>query len=197
MCKHGIDRRGVGYDSYDTQKRRYNEYASYSVSQYGYEVWRCGNVDDNQRTYVHQLLAVAEGEDPHKVYSDEYHVHHENRVKWDNRPENISLVDAKEHMRIHAERGDTAMGKGRYDHTSDIRFPNELREVADEIAENTTLTKWEADLLVGYADGFSKTELTKMLNVSEQGVEARTNSIHEKWAKAENTVNVLEDMWGQ
>lgn len=52
---------------------------------------------------IHRLLAVAEyGIDAVK----DKVVHHKNKIKWDNRPQNIELMDAAEHSRHHAlERG--------------------------------------------------------------------------------------------
>lgn len=51
---------------------------------------------------VHQLLAIAEGADPHIVFGGmDYHVHHENHIPWDNRPENIEVISAKEHQARH------------------------------------------------------------------------------------------------
>jgi hypothetical protein len=52
---------------------------------------------------LHRLLAVAKYgiEDV-----EDKVVHHKNRVKWDNRPENIELMDADEHSRHHALEND-------------------------------------------------------------------------------------------
>ncbi len=51
---------------------------------------------------VHQLLALAEGVDPWKVFSNgEYHVHHENELRWDNRRGNIEMKNRKEHGKHH------------------------------------------------------------------------------------------------
>jgi len=51
---------------------------------------------------IHQLLAIAEGADPHKLFSDgEYVVHHENGLKWDNRPDNIMVMSSKAHTSYH------------------------------------------------------------------------------------------------
>lgn len=64
----------------------------------GYEVWK----HNNNNVSVHQLLAIAEGEDPAKVFSNgDYQIHHKNGVPWDNRPENIELMTEAEHMEVH------------------------------------------------------------------------------------------------
>lgn len=63
-----------------------------------YPNWSSGEND----VYVHQLLAIAKGNEPAEVFSDgENHVHHKNEIPWDNRPENIELLPAGEHMSIH------------------------------------------------------------------------------------------------
>lgn len=76
---------------------------SYGFSTHNYCAWSgTTDVDGFSTTFVHQLLAVSEGADPHKVYSGgEYHVHHKNGITWDNRPENITLMSASEHMSHH------------------------------------------------------------------------------------------------
>lgn len=108
MEKYGIDRRGVAYSSYkDTKHRGHVEYARYRVNYQGYPVWEGNNGSDGfSTTFVHQLTLVAEGHDPHKVYCDEWHCHHENGVKWDNRPDNLSLWSRERHNRYHANNTD-------------------------------------------------------------------------------------------
>lgn len=60
----------------------------------GYEQWHT----DRKNVYVHRLLAVA-------VYGfdavADNAVHHENGVKWDNRPENIEVMDHGDHSSHH------------------------------------------------------------------------------------------------
>lgn len=69
----------------------------------GYEVF-C--FQDGEETFYcphHRLLAIADGTDPYEVFQGhDTHVHHENGVKWDNRVENLSVMDASEHLSLHA-----------------------------------------------------------------------------------------------
>jgi len=72
----------------------------------GYERWRAWDPADRKEryVYVHQLLCISDGADPSLVFSDgKYHVHHGNRIRWDNRPSNVSLVDSDEHEQHHRE----------------------------------------------------------------------------------------------
>lgn len=92
LKKHGIAVR----DSSDYTQG----YASYTFTN-GYERWReYAGEDRNKSLSVHRLAAVAWfGLDA--VVGK--HVHHENGVKWDNREENLSLLDSSEHARTHRE----------------------------------------------------------------------------------------------
>jgi len=57
--------------------------------------------------YVHQLIAIAYGANPHELFNGNGVVHHRNGVKWDNRPKNIEIHDSQsEHMREHYYDGD-------------------------------------------------------------------------------------------
>lgn len=68
----------------------------------GYCCWRSRWDGENKRVRVHQLLAIAKGANPYKVFSSgKYQVHHENGIPWDNRPENIELLSAAEHSGKH------------------------------------------------------------------------------------------------
>jgi len=77
--------------------------ASLITRKRGYERWQDGPRESNRSVMVHQLLAIAEGADPAKIFSNgDYHVHHKNNIPWDNRPENIELLEAGEHQDVHA-----------------------------------------------------------------------------------------------
>jgi hypothetical protein len=54
---------------------------------------------------VHQLLAIADGADPHKVYSDgEYVTHHVNEIPWFNTHNNVKVITKGKHNQIHKPR---------------------------------------------------------------------------------------------
>lgn len=67
----------------------------------GYPVWKgC----DGDVVAVHRLAVIADGADPHKVFSGDYSVDHLNRHPCDNRPENLELLSFSEHGRREARR---------------------------------------------------------------------------------------------
>lgn len=71
---------------------------TYYTTKSGYERTGAGQSE----AAIHQLLVIAEGADPHKVFSDgDYNVHHKNHIPWDNRPENVELLTKAEHNSEH------------------------------------------------------------------------------------------------
>lgn len=63
--------------------------------------------------YEHQLVAIADGADPHKVFSDgAFHVHHQNRRRFDNRHENLEIVENEEHSRQPGHIAEPAVEEG-------------------------------------------------------------------------------------
>lgn len=119
MTQYGIERRGAA-----KSKRAYKTLLPYRVNQHGYPVWRANNeVDGASAVRVHQLLAIAEGCDPHKVFSSgEWQTHHKNGIKFDNRPGNIELLTAREHRQKHVEAGDAVSGE---DHGRPTKYTDE------------------------------------------------------------------------
>lgn len=81
------------------------EYVYYQTNTDGYEIWH--DRISQKAVSIHQLLAISEGEDPGKVFSNgEFQIHHKNGIKWDNRGSNLELLTAKEHGKIHADMRD-------------------------------------------------------------------------------------------
>jgi len=70
--------------------------ANYMSNDMGYYYWQ----DGNEYVSVHRLLAIA-------VYGIDAvkgnHIHHKNKIPWDNRPDNIEPMDVREHHQHHAE----------------------------------------------------------------------------------------------
>lgn len=50
---------------------------------------------------IHQLIEIAKGKDPYKVFSNgEYETHHINGIPWDNRPDNTILLSYNAHKLV-------------------------------------------------------------------------------------------------
>jgi len=91
--KHGIERR--------THKKYWPP--SLVMDGYGRERFESRVGDDRYLVLHHRLIAVAEhGFD---AVCDKV-VHHKNRIPWDNRPENLEVMDQDKHMKVHWENGD-------------------------------------------------------------------------------------------
>lgn len=63
-----------------------------SLTGVGYEYVRCRFDDRDDTVYIHQLCAVADGADPHDVFSEGYSVYHVCPIPWLNTPENVEVV---------------------------------------------------------------------------------------------------------
>lgn len=78
--------------------------ASFGLDRSGYEraQSRIPGTRKNDSVQIHQLVAIADGADPYKVFSNgEYHVHHRTGVPWDNRLGNVELLSREQHQRAH------------------------------------------------------------------------------------------------
>jgi len=95
MSKHGIETRDSTKMVHEV-KRKQPPY--FGTDMDGYERVENGFKDERYTVLVHRLLMVAEhGYDNVK----DSVVHHKNGVKWDNRPENLELMDLAEHTSQH------------------------------------------------------------------------------------------------
>lgn len=94
MMKHGIERE-------DKNDKGRSPIAPFYHDDRGYEGWVAAGFGNRGHLRVHRLLAIAEGADPHQIFSGDYHVHHKNGIRWDNRPDNIEVMLQSEHARIH------------------------------------------------------------------------------------------------
>ncbi|MFD1527317.1 MULTISPECIES: HNH endonuclease [Halobacteriales] len=90
LDEHGIEKRSIK----EAKQLNHGLHANFSTNPQGYEQWRSG--DNN--LLVHRLLAVAKfGFEE----AGELHVHHENGLHWDNRPDNLELVSNEDHQKLH------------------------------------------------------------------------------------------------
>ena len=84
MEKHGIKRR--------KGKNEYDHVPLYFNKQGGVLRWQHEYDGERDVIAVHQLLAIANGEDPTTIWGDTKQVvTHTNNIGWDNRPENIEV----------------------------------------------------------------------------------------------------------
>lgn len=92
MVEHGIE----------TREHRVG-YANFYTATDGHEYWNCRYGYEQDEVAVHRLLMVAAGADPTDVFGGGFHVHHTNHIPWDNRSENLELVEPDEHLRLHRD----------------------------------------------------------------------------------------------
>jgi len=100
-----MDKFGLERDATKWGHKSRVERATLYLTRDGHERWTSKHRENGERVtktvLVHQLLAIAEGESPFKIFSERVNVHHENEIPWDNRPENISVLGVWEHMKTH------------------------------------------------------------------------------------------------
>lgn len=104
MDKHDIPRRDRLEASHlagcleAAQEARRVPWVPYTISS-GYEIWRDSKTGND--VSVHQLLAIANGADPHEVFREGTVAHHRSGHRRDNRPENIEVMERGEHTKAH------------------------------------------------------------------------------------------------
>jgi len=78
--------------------KHHGEVCSYRTHRRGHVV--VGSGDDS--VYVHQLIAIANGADPHDIFSGgSVQCHHKTHIPWDNRPDAIEVLDESNHHKRH------------------------------------------------------------------------------------------------
>lgn len=115
MDKHDIDRRNSGCRPNNNTPTFISKTGDFGDLPGGYMIAVSARWDDGEthtsEVRIHQLVAIADGADPYKVFSGgEYHCHHKNEIRWDNRPENIEFLTAAEHGKVHSKDIDRSEG---------------------------------------------------------------------------------------
>lgn len=75
---------------------------------------RTGVGGKGRRIRLHQLVAIADGADPHKIFSGKFDVDHINGCSIDNRPSNLRVMDKGEHGRKDGQRSSTGHSHKEY-----------------------------------------------------------------------------------
>jgi transposase-like protein len=122
------------------------QYARFETKTDGYEHWESGRQTrdgSHDRVYVHQLLAIADGADPHELFGGQKQIHHANSIPWDNRPANLQVMTTAGHAEEHQQeqwgdapwRDEDAVRDGLEDYS--------VSALADEFGcSNGTLRDW-------------------------------------------------------
>lgn len=97
MDECGIETRGKSEAVAIHERRKPAEFVTYP---FGYEMWRNKHNGTKHNVLVHRLLAVAEW--GFEAVCDK-HVHHKDKIPWDNRPENLELMSSSEHAKHHRQ----------------------------------------------------------------------------------------------
>lgn len=82
-CRRGAVQRGLDENDIETRgqgagaaRKARSQPANHTVDAQGYEIWQPCYRGEKQTVFVHQVLAIADGADPHEVFADETVVHH-------------------------------------------------------------------------------------------------------------------------
>lgn len=91
---------------YDIERRKpLSEKYPHSVPMYvdgtGHPTWSHTYKQKTTVIGVHRLVAIADGVSPYEVFSENNVIHHKNHIPWDNRPENLELMNSTEHIIHH------------------------------------------------------------------------------------------------
>lgn len=101
ITKH-LKRHGIKIDKSNREKPVH--FGTYrNTGGFAYERWEHNMKWGKKKVYVHRLMAVAKYGYDSVCESD---VHHKNEITWDNRPENIELMEHGEHRSYHENADD-------------------------------------------------------------------------------------------
>jgi transposase-like protein len=111
----GVDRRDT---SEATSLGMDNGHCGFHTSKNGYEMATTRGDERAWQVGIHRLIAIANGADPYELFTRAKHtgkhVHHDNAIPWDNRPENIEVLSQSDHQKEHMD-DFTRDEKGRVD----------------------------------------------------------------------------------
>lgn len=161
--------------------------ASYRTTVNGYEQWTSSNSGgESKHVFVHRLVAVAEfGFDT--VAGT--HVHHDNGVRWDNRPSNLKVLSPGEHAKHHVE-SDYERGLGGFvtpgTGGNEERPEYHKEEVLRELYEEQELT------LVEVGERFDTSGPTIRYWLQKHGIERRPS--RHKRISEEDLLEELKDV---
>jgi len=138
--KNWIDKFGI--ETRDSTAHYRHKPASYFTSEEnGYEYVSARYNYDTDSAMVHQLVAIADGANPSKIFSNgRYHVHHRNGVKWDNRPENLELQSAQSHAVTHHHADKHAIPDDYATASDKVEVLFEIRRLVNSWRENGNST---------------------------------------------------------
>lgn len=77
------------------------------TSKNGYEVSTTRDPNRARSVGIHQLIAIANGADPHELFtgskSDGKHAHHKKPIPWLNTADNIKVLSKSNHQKEHMD----------------------------------------------------------------------------------------------